>query len=134
MTVFEYHTAIGAVTEEINFAGDYDVYQVELTGGFDYVASAMGASNLGGDLQDPYIQIYDSQTRELLFEADDSPLFGYDPLLQFQAPASGFYDVLVAGHGSSSGSYTFDLDQAGVPSSTIGTPPEQWMTVVPYRG
>ena len=134
MDLFAYNPAIGAVEETIDFAGDYDVYQVELTGGFDYVASALGASNLGGDLQDPYIQIYDSQSGQLLFEADDSPLFGYDPLLEFQAPASGIYDVVVAGYGSSSGSYTFDLDQAGVPSSTIGTPPEEWQTVVPFRG
>lgn len=120
MDLFAYHTGMSAVTDSIDFAGDYDVYQVELIGGFNYAATVLGASNLGGTLQDPHVQIYDSQSRELLYQLDDSQVLGYDPLLQFQAPFSGTYDIVVGGIGSSSGSYTFTVDHGGVPTSLTG--------------
>lgn len=140
MDRIEYYTADGAVREEIDFAGDYDVYQVELIQGNDYFTTAIGVNGEGGTLPDPYIEIYDSETGELLFEVDDSRISGvdstllsmidlpntglgvtsYDPLFTFQAPYSGSYNVVVGGVGESSGSYTFDLDNAGVPISLGG--------------
>lgn len=147
MTLFAYNPAIGAVPETIDFAGDYDVYQVDLIGGVDYFATALGQSSAGGSLQDPYIEIYDSVSGELLYDVDDSTISGVDPVLgsmlndaldypipqlgstsldpsfTFQAPYSGTYDVVVGGVNGSSGSYTFDLDQAGIPSSLIGDYP-----------
>jgi hypothetical protein len=127
MALISYNTTDGAIEETIDFAGDdpIDVYQVELTGGIDYVASVLGQSNAGGTLEDPYIEIYDSENN-LIASADDSRLFGSDPLLQFEALGSGVYNVVVGGIGESSGSYTFDLDQNQEPSSLIGTPPEEW--------
>lgn len=142
MAVFEYNTGMSAVTDSIDFAGDYDVYQVELIGGFDYAAAVHGASSLGGTLQDPYIEIYDSQNGQLLFQVDDSTISGvdstllsmidlpnsglgvtsYDPSFTFQAPYSGSYDVVVGGVGGSSGSYTFSIDHAGVPTYLSGLP------------
>jgi hypothetical protein len=135
MALIPYNTAIGTIEETINFAGDYDVYQVELIEGNDYLTTAIGVNGEGGTLPDPYIQIYDSDTGELLLEVDNSRISGvdstlismidlpnsglgvtsYDPSFTFQAPYSGSYDVVVGGVGESSGSYTFDLDNAGVP-------------------
>lgn len=134
MAIFEYIPANGAVTETIDFAsGDSaDFYQVDLIGGVDYFVTALGAANAGGTLQDPYIEIYDSENNLITFENNDL-VFGSDPFLEFQAPADGTYFVGVSDN-VGSGSYTFDLDQAGVPSSLIGTPPEEWATVVPDRG
>jgi hypothetical protein len=140
MALISYNTADGAVREEIDFAGDYDVYQVELIGGNDYLTTAIGGNGEGGTLPDPYIQIYDSESGELLYQLDDSTISGvdstlvsmidlpdsglgitsYDPSFTFQAPYSGSYDVVVGGVGESSGSYTFDLDNAGVPISLVG--------------
>ena len=122
MDLFAYDTGMSAVTDSIDFAGDYDVYRVELTGGFNYAATVLGASNLGGTLQDPYVQVYDSQSRELLYQLDDSQILGYDPLLEFQAPFSGTYDIVVGGIGENSGSYTFTVDHGGVPTYLSGLP------------
>jgi hypothetical protein len=130
MALYEYSAGSGVIEETIDFAGDYDVYQVELIGGFDYFATAMGASNNGGTLIDPYLAIYDSQNGELLHVEDDSQFFGYDPLAEFQAPYSGIYDVVVFGYGDSTGSYTFDLNAMGEPISPGDIPVEEWGTVV----
>ena len=139
MALIPYNTALGAIEETIDFAGDYDVYQVELIEGNDYLATAIGVNGEGGTLPDPYIKIYDGETGELLFEVDDSRISGvdstlasmidlpnsglgvtsYDPSFTFQASYSGSYDVVVGGAGESSGSYTFDLDNAGVPISLV---------------
>jgi hypothetical protein len=90
-----------------------DYYQVELIGGVDYVASAFGAANAGGTLQDPYLVLYDSAGNPIALE-DNSFGLGSDPLLQFQAPTSGTYFVGVSDN-VGSGTYTFELAQAGEP-------------------
>lgn len=115
MAVFQYDLALGAVEETIDFAGGdpADFYQVELIGGVDYVATALGAANAGGTLQDPYLVLFDSVGNPLDL-ADDSFILGSDPLLQFQAPSSGTYFVGISDK-LGSGSYTFVMDQAGPP-------------------
>lgn len=118
MTVIPFTS--GSIEENVNVTNNpVDFYQVELIGGVDYVGSALGASNLGGTLQDPLLAVFDSQGTLLQFE-DDSFALGEDPLLQFRAPASGTYfvgvsDISVLEGTSSGGSYTFTFDQAGPP-------------------
>ena len=138
MTLIPYNTHNTEVIETIDFAGDIDVYRVELAGVTDYAVGAFGLSSAGG-LHDPYIQIYDAQSEELLYEMDDSIISGVDPVLGpmlndafdypipqlgstsldpfliFEAPHTGTYDVVVGGVNGSSGSYTFDLGHAGNP-------------------
>lgn len=115
MAVFQYDLALGAVEETIDFAGGdpADFYQVELIGGIDYVATALGAANAGGTLQDPYLVLFDSAGNPI-DSADNNFILGSDPLLQFQAPSSGTYFVGISDN-LGSGSYTFVLDQAGPP-------------------
>jgi hypothetical protein len=119
MATFEYTS--GAVEETIDFAsGDSaDFYQVELIGGIDYVATALGASNAGGTLQDPYLVLYDSAGNPIA-SADNSLALGSDPLLEFQAPTTDIYYVGVSDN-VGSGTYTFVLDQAGEPVFFGGT-------------
>ena len=121
MATFQYNVGDGAVTETIDFAsGDSaDFYQVELIGGIDYVATALGAANAGGTLQDPYLVLFDS-AGNTIDSADNSFALGSDPLFQFQAPSSGTYFVGVSDN-VGSGSYTFVLDQAGPPVFFGGT-------------
>ena len=103
-----------AFTDTIDFAGDYGLFEVELIGGIDYVASALGVSNAGGTLRDPLIGLFDS-TGSLLTYQDDSFALGDDPLLQFRAPTSGTYYFAVVDAVGGTGSYTFTYDQAGPP-------------------
>ena len=73
MATFAYNPADGAVRETIDFAsGDSaDFYQVDLIGGVDYLVTALGTANAGGTLQDPYIEIYDSENNLITFENND---------------------------------------------------------------
>ena len=137
MALFQYIG--GEVRETIDFAGDYDVYRVELAGRTDYAVGAFGLPSGEGTLQDPFIHIYDSQSGQLLYEIDDSIVSGVDPVLgsmlndaldypvpqlgstsfdafsTFETPYTGTYDIVVGGVNGSSGSYTFDLGHAGNP-------------------
>lgn len=112
-------TRIDPQNTSIDFAsGDIaDFYQVNLIGGVDYVATALGASNAGGTLQDPFIVLFDGAGNPLEI-ADNSLALGSDPLLQFQAPASGTYFLGVSDN-VGSGNYTLVFDQAG-PSVFLG--------------
>lgn len=139
MAIFEYSPADDAVRETIDFAGEdpTDVYLVELTVGVDYAATVLGTSSGGGNLQDPYINIYDSEGN-LVTSADNSSLSGIptalqsmidfpipgglnlDPSLIFQVPSHGVYQIEVGDRAGIGGDYTFNLDQAGIPTWLTG--------------
>ncbi|MGH2414879.1 MAG: PPC domain-containing protein [Microcystaceae cyanobacterium] len=101
--------------DSIDTSGEIDWFPIDLIGGIDYVAAALGSSNSGGTLQNPALLLVDG-SGNLLTYADDSFALGSDPLLQFKAPSSGTYFLGVADFTGSVGSYTVSFDQAGVPS------------------
>ena len=111
---------MAAFKDNIDFAGDYGLFEVELIGGIDYVASALGVSNAGGTLQDPLIGLFDSSGNLLTYQ-DDSFALGSDPLLQFRAPTTDTYYFAVVDADGGTGSYTFSYDQAGAPVFFGGT-------------
>ena len=112
-----------AVAEDIiGTPGEVDLFTYDFIGQVDYVASVLGASNVGGTLPNPEVGIYDS-AGTLLASNDDSFALGADPLLQFTAPFTGTYYIGVTDPTGGIGSYTLVVDQAGVPSPIAPPPP-----------
>ena len=98
-----------------------DVIARNLIGGVDYVATALGASNAGGTLADPFVAVFDAAWN-LVDLSDDSFALGEDPFLQFSAPSTGTYFFAVGDSSGGTGSYTFTASQSGVPTP-ISPPP-----------
>ncbi len=111
---------MAAFRDSIDFAGDSDLFSFNLIGGIDYVATALGASNLAGTLRDPAIQVFDSNFN-LIAQGNNSFALGSDPLVQFKAPGNGTYHFQVFAADGGTGTYEFVADQAGVPVFFGGT-------------
>ena len=98
------------IDESIDESGDEDVFGVTLAEGVGYQVTV-----LGGEAQelDPQVEIFD-EDGELLFSDDDS-LLGPNPYLQFTAPFSGTYDLVVSDPDGGTGDYTLLLGESDAP-------------------
>ncbi len=105
-----------AVSGSVAGQGDIEFFELNLLGGIDYAAAALGATNSGGSLGDPMIALYDNQGNMLAFQDDSWALGGLDPLMQFRVSTSGTYWLGVAdATGGNGGSFTVSVNHAGIP-------------------
>lgn len=109
-------TASGA-TGAVDQAGERDWYQLNLTAGQRVTLDLAGAGAGRGTLGDGVLMIYDAFGR--LIATDDNSGPGQDARLTFTATGSGVYYVVVAGVGSSAGTYqlSFTTGGAGEPQT-----------------
>jgi hypothetical protein len=92
----------------LDFEGDADWYAVTLAGGTAYSVSMQGLSSGGGDLDDPFLRLYDALGEELTFDDDGGADF--DARLSFTPAADGtFYVSAESFGGFSAGTYTLEL-------------------------
>lgn len=103
-------TASGA-TGAVDQAGERDWYQLNLTAGQRITLDLAGAGAGRGTLGDGVLMIYDAFGR--LIATDDNSGPGQDARLTFTATGSGVYYVVVAGVGSSAGTYQLSFTTGG---------------------
>ena len=102
-------TAAGA-TGAVDQAGERDWYQISLTAGQRVTFDLSGAGAGRGSLGDGVLMIYDAFGR--LLATDDNSGPGQDARLTFTATGSGVYYIVVAGVGSSAGTYQLNVTTA----------------------
>jgi hypothetical protein len=97
----------GAASGNLEFKGDRDWFQIQLTAGGIYVIDLQGLSAGGGTLDDPYLRLHDANG-SLLAENDDiQQAVNLNSELTFTAPSSGTYYLEAGGFADdTSGTYT----------------------------
>jgi len=104
-------------TSQLEVEADYDMYAVDLEEGHTYTLEMKGADSSSGDLDDPYLYLYDTDGSTLITEDDDSGV-EYDSLITYTPTVSGTY-YLQAGAwvDDYTGTYTVAVTDSSVTTS-----------------
>ncbi len=92
----------GSRNGTIDFSGDEDWYEIQLTAGQTYEFSLYGSG--GTPLSDPYLYLYD--VAGSMVASNDDGGAGYNSLLNFTASSSGTYYLGAAAYSTEIGDYT----------------------------
>jgi hypothetical protein len=113
----------GATSGNLEFKGDRDWFQIQLTAGGIYVIDLQGLSAGGGTLDDPYLRVHDA-SGTLLAENDDIQQgVNLNSELTFTASSSGSYYLEAGGFlDDTSGTYTVRVTDVS-PTPTPGPGP-----------
>jgi serralysin len=107
----------GTAEGTIETLADKDWFRVQLSAGYTYTFTMLGADSAAGTLVDPFLSLFDSFGKKQLVQDDDSG-FGADAQFSFLAKTSGtFYLAATAFNSLYTGSYDVTLTKS--PGVTI---------------
>ncbi|MCU9837769.1 pre-peptidase C-terminal domain-containing protein [Ruegeria sp. WL0004] len=108
----------GAVTGNIESAGDQDWFRVNLTAGNTYQIDLEGSATTGETLSDPLLTgVYNSAGNQMSDTRNDDGGTGLNSLVEFTPTTSGAYFIGASAYGSNTGTYKLSVTQ----TSTGGT-------------
>ena len=105
----------GSVTGEIDYRGDRDWFEMNLTAGTTYEIYLEGSPTGQGTLRDPYLRgVYDRNGNRIAGTTDDDGGVDLNSEVEFTAQYSGDHYVAAGGHLGSKGAYTLTVLEGAV--------------------